>query len=298
MRGELPGRIAGVRYREQAPSAALRPYVEAYWTIDAPAGGPAHRVLPDGCIDLLFDGSPGARVIGPMTRAVIAPSADRGALLFGVRFRPGEAAPFLGVAARELRDRVVAIEDVWGGVGRALEEAIASAGSGDARVRAVERVLLARLGALRAARRDDVTAARLRCAVAALRASSGAISLEALADRLGAAPRTLERAFDERVGLGPKLLAREVRLQGLVATLDRGAVSSWSAGGSWSALAAAFSFADQAHLVREVGKLAGTTPAELASERRAVSDLSNPGESVAATVPPSPALPARRKERP
>jgi methylphosphotriester-DNA--protein-cysteine methyltransferase len=112
--------------------------------------------------------------------------------------------------------------------------------------------------------------------------------VDALAGRLGAAPRTLERAFDERVGLGPKLLGRVVRLQSLVAAMDRDRAP-------WSALAAALSFADQAHLVREVGKLAGATPADLLDERRAVSDLFNPGRGLAATVPPSPVLTARRQ---
>src|SRR6185312_13655953 len=94
-------------YREQrSPSAALAPYVEAFWTIDAPMGAPPHRVLPDGCMDLLFDAS-GARVVGAMTRAVVVPPLDRGALLFGVRFHPGEAAPLLGLAAREVRDGAV-----------------------------------------------------------------------------------------------------------------------------------------------------------------------------------------------
>src|SRR6185436_12383775 len=114
----------------------------------------------------------------------------------------------------------------------------ASAPSMAARVRAVERVLLARLSFLRSIKGEDVAAARVRGAVGALRASSGAISLDALAGRLGAVLRTLERAFDERVGLGPKLLARVVRLQHLVATLDRAAVP-------WSELAAELSFADQ-----------------------------------------------------
>ena len=109
-----------VYYREQPPSAALGSHVEAYWSIDGATGAPAHRVLPDGCIDLLFDGAAGARVIGPMTRAIVAPPVGPRATLFGVRFHPGQAAPFLGVAARDLRDRTIAIQDVWGSMGRAL----------------------------------------------------------------------------------------------------------------------------------------------------------------------------------
>jgi AraC-like DNA-binding protein len=280
-----------VRYAEQAPCPALRPYVEAYWTLDAGAGTVGHRVLPDGCIDLLFEGA-SARVIGPMTRAIVAPAAAGAAPLFGVRFHPGEAAPFLGIAAREVRDRAVLLEDVWGSGGRAIQEAAASAATGEARVRAVERVLLARLFALPAAKSEDRAGARVRGSVAALRASAGRLGVEDLADRLGVGPRTLERLFDERVGLGPKLLARVVRFQRVVATLDGAGLAGGSA--SWSALAADLCFADQAHLVREVGELAGATPTELLRERRAVSDSFNTGATPAATVPPSPIVSGRR----
>jgi methylphosphotriester-DNA--protein-cysteine methyltransferase len=108
------------------------------------------------------------------------------------------------------------------------------------------------------------------------------------------APRTLERLFDERVGLGPKLLARVVRIQRVVATLDGAGPPSWSA------LAADLCFADQAHLVREVGELTGATPTELLRERRAaprpqgMSDSFNTGSALVATVPPSPLASRRR----
>ncbi len=83
-----------MRYAELAPSAALRPFVETFWTIDGAVGDGGHRVLPDGCMDLVFDRAEGARVVGAMTRAIVTPPAPRGRL-FGVRFHPGEAAPFL-----------------------------------------------------------------------------------------------------------------------------------------------------------------------------------------------------------
>jgi AraC-like DNA-binding protein len=281
-----------VYYAERAPSAALRPHVAAYWTVGATTAAPAHRVLPDGCMDLLFDGSSGARVIGAMTRAIIAPPVGPGAVVFGVRFHPGAATPFLRVAARDLRDGGASLDEVWGSLGRSLADAVASAASDEARGHAVERVLLARLAGMPAARLDDVAEARVRGVVSAIRVSGGNISVDALAARAGVTPRTLERAFDERVGVGPKLLARVVRLQRVVAAMDRAA--AWS----WSGLAAELGFADQAHLIREVGELAGATPTALLRERAPVSDSFNPGARRADTVPPSPVGPGRAKEEP
>lgn len=276
-------------YRERAPVAGLRAHVETFWSLEAAAGEAPHRVLPDGCIDVLFDGTPGARAVGPMTRAIVT-ATGRSSSLFGVRFHPGCAPAFLGVAARDLRDLAIPLDDVWGPLARSLADAVASAPSAEARARAVERVLLARLASRRRRPGEEIAEARVRGAVAALRASRGSLSIDALAARIGAAERTLERSFDERVGYGPKLLARVIRLQRVVAAIDGTAPP-------WSTLAADLGFADQAHLVRELGSLAGATPGDLLRERRAVSDFFKMGPAGAVTVPPSPVL-SRRQEVP
>ncbi|MHC4619085.1 MAG: DUF6597 domain-containing transcriptional factor, partial [Planctomycetota bacterium] len=59
-----------------APGRHLQPYVESYWTMVSAVELPRsihHRVIPDGCIDIIFDLSAGsyreaASVVGTMTR--------------------------------------------------------------------------------------------------------------------------------------------------------------------------------------------------------------------------------------
>ena len=62
--------------KECAPPAALAPYVECFWSRTAsepdPPGG-THRVLPDGCLDIIFS-ERGAVVVGAMTRPLLIPS--------------------------------------------------------------------------------------------------------------------------------------------------------------------------------------------------------------------------------
>ena len=98
-----------------------------------------------------------------------------------------------------------------------------------------------------------------------------------LARDLGLGERQLERVFVERVGLGPKAFARVARLQAFLPHLD-------GAGGrtSWAALAVGLGYADQAHMVREIKRLAGVTPTELA-RARAMSDSFNPPTTPVAT---------------
>ena len=84
-------------YAEVAPPPDLTSLVECFWRIDGAAS--EHRVLPDGCIDIiLMNGE--ARVVGTMTHAIVAaPSAEP---IVGVRFRPGEAARIVPMASHDL----------------------------------------------------------------------------------------------------------------------------------------------------------------------------------------------------
>src|SRR4051812_49982447 len=87
-------------------------------------GSPA-RILPDGCIDLMWYGD-ALVVAGPDTIAFES-GGPRGTVAAGVRFPPGMAPSVLGVPAHALRDERVALAELWSrdDVGR-LEERIAA----------------------------------------------------------------------------------------------------------------------------------------------------------------------------
>jgi hypothetical protein len=99
-------------YAEVAPSPALAPWVECYWSARGVASpGLPNRVLPDGCADVIVDlgGAPRAFAVGPMRTASVV--AMTGAVdLFGVRFHPGAGAALLGTPLDALCDRDAALE--------------------------------------------------------------------------------------------------------------------------------------------------------------------------------------------
>ena len=64
------------------------------------ASGAEKRILPDGCMDLLWDGR-SLSVAGADTHAQVFRSAP-GAVMTGLRFAPGLAPFVLGVAADEV----------------------------------------------------------------------------------------------------------------------------------------------------------------------------------------------------
>jgi methylphosphotriester-DNA--protein-cysteine methyltransferase len=233
-----------------------------------------HRVLPDGCMDLLFDlsGTPGptATLVGTMKASLLAPAATRAHFL-GVRFRPGEAFAFTRVPAGEVTDRVVPLANVLGPLAERLSDELAIARSTAARLAALDR----RLTELR--QRARPADPRVRRAVLRIASSPAEARVAWLARDLGLGERQLERIFLERVGVGPKAFARVVRLQALLPRL--------ASGGSavpWAAIAIDLGYADQAHMIREVKRLSGLTPTELARSRAIpMSDSFNPPSRVA-----------------
>ena len=115
-------------YRELAPPPALGPWVECLWERSRRPTRRHHvqRVLPDGCIDLIWSDGAGLLAVGPNTTAFLARMAA-GESAVGVRFRPGGAPALLGVAGDALRDLRAPAAEVWGAEAERLEDAVAGA---------------------------------------------------------------------------------------------------------------------------------------------------------------------------
>lgn len=233
------------------PALALARFVEDVRAVEPPPGQ-AFDVdwLPDGRTTLVFRALEGGRkgdvwVAGPRTRAKFK-SGTGVARVVTLRFKPGWSAPLLGVAASELTDRIVPLEDVWGRAGRELCGELLAA-----RSRADVMDPVARALALRAGHTFDRASGQLaRRAVCLL--EGGEVRVESVADRLGVTARHLRRAFTENVGIGPKEFARTVRLQRAV----RMAATSCD----WARIAADAGYYDQAHLIADFRQLVGLTP--------------------------------------
>src|SRR5688500_18834358 len=188
------------RYTELAPAPALAPWVECYWMMHGtgPRSVP-NRVLPDGCADIILGlaDAPGPVVVGTMQAAAVF-SPQGPVSYFGVRFRPGCALPFLDVPLREITDRRVPLDTLWGRAAELLTDVPAS----ERRVR-MEAALRERLRRWKVgARSDEALIAR---AIGLMRQARGGASIGGVAAALGIGERRLERAFDRSVGVAPKV---------------------------------------------------------------------------------------------
>jgi AraC-like DNA-binding protein len=95
-----------------------------------------------------------------------------------------------------------------------------------------------------------------------IRASRGRARMERVAERAGLSLRHLRRRMKQRIGMGPKTLARRLQVQSAIERADQ------SAKPNWADIALAAGFSDQAHLTRTVREFTGHTPALLHGERR------------------------------
>jgi AraC-like DNA-binding protein len=223
---------------EERPSRIEGGFV---WT--SRATGDEKRILPDGCMDLLWDGRT-VTVAGADTHAQLFRSAP-GARMTGLRFPPGLAPRVLGIAADELVDQRVSLDALWPAarVRRITELLAASATPG----RVLEAVAIDHRP-----EPDDDT--ELVDEVAVLAGAGWASA--AIAREVGLSARQLQRRSTTAFGYGTKTLQRILRLQRALALVRTGARAADSA--------ARTGYADQAHLARDVKDLAGVPLTALA----------------------------------
>jgi AraC-like DNA-binding protein len=247
--------------REFFPPPVLAPFVDRFWYRAAEeSAGPDvdHRVLPDGCLDIVV-GPRHAIVVGAMTRPILVPPAA-GAGLLGVRFRPGMATAFLHLAAAALTDDRAPLEAVWRD-GQQVADYVGCALGTDQAISRLAETLTSRLS------RIAVVPADLLAAVERIMARGGRIDVSRLATSLGVTRQHLARRFAAHVGVTPKTFCRVVRLWKVLRSTDCGRVN-------WAGLAADLGYSDQSHLVTEFRSLTGLTPSRWAASRRAGSKSS------------------------
>lgn len=240
-------------YRERLPPAALAGQVLCVWSQVIGAGQQVcrHRVLPDGCADLVWIGAAPPVVAGPARGPVVVALAPR-TIVVGVRLRPGAVPGVLGVPASELLDRDTPLAEIWERGAAGLAARVAEQASVVGRQMAAEAALLGRLSTARPPDRTIVAASRWLA-----RHPAGRVATLARVLEIG--ERRLHRRFTAAIGYGPKTFQRVMRLQRLLALARRQPRSR----ASGAMLAAAAGYADQAHLARELRALTGQTAAAL-----------------------------------
>jgi AraC-like DNA-binding protein len=256
-----------MEYQEFPPSPSLARIVECLWTLSGEANDlsiAAQPVLPDGRPELVLhfgdpferlhpDGAverqPSVIFAGQLTSQLTLRPTGRICAL-GVRFHPHGAASLLKVPQHEFAGLTLGLDTIAAPLNRALADVRDAARNVAHAASLVQNVLLQRVD-------YSTIDPRVQFAVDAIGRTRGCLAVDDLAWRAGLTRRHLERLFLITVGVSPKRLARIARFQHALRLLERCDPSR-----PGTETAAACSYADQAHFIRDFRDLAGCTPGE------------------------------------
>src|SRR5262245_17204229 len=148
--------------RTYIPGPPLDEHIDRFWFCSDTPSHPRERILPSGTVELvinltgdeirIYDPShpahprryPGAVVSGPYSNFFLIDPLVHASII-GVHFRPGRAAPVLGVSVSELADAHVDLEALWGRAAAELRERLCAAATPEKRFAVLEEVLRGRL---------------------------------------------------------------------------------------------------------------------------------------------------------
>lgn len=266
----------GVRYREYAPSEALRDSVHSLFSFSAQCEEPAKRpvlldvrftsgerscapTFADGHTSLVFtfeqcyypDGRwrcdsvpPRGEVVGPLTAPGPASVPPRPQSI-GAYLRAGAALP--SVPVMELENRTVSLEHFWGARARDLADELMSLRGEAARLDRLESALIQRTEA----RRQGRTALDIAEMAAWMDRSAGQLTVGQLAAAASLSRRHFARVFRERVGVSPKTYGELARFRSALSHVRT------TENTAWACVAVDCGYADQSHMIAAFRRFAG-----------------------------------------
>jgi AraC-like DNA-binding protein len=257
-----------MRFLSHKPSRPLSDFVADFWLCEEYTSPHLQeRILPTGTFGLVFNlrdeelrvstardpdqcsRFPGMVVSGPYGGYFVTDRAENAAIV-GVHLKPGGARPFLGLAANELMDTHVGLQNVWGRAALEIRDRVSAERTPERRFQVLESALLSRL-----VRRPECHPAVLS-ALDHFRRHTSRVVVRKLAREVGLSQRRFIDVFNYEVGVKPKLFVRIRRFQRVLQKVHHLPVVDWGQ------LALEQGYFDQSHLIRDFVAFSGLSPAD------------------------------------
>lgn len=247
-------------YKEYLPSKELRPYIACYWESNresnySPINGETKRVVPDGCVDIIFDAkglnaSFKGEVVGTMDRVLIL--SEYGYVRnFGVRFLPGCAHMFIKIPLIEIKNSSASLTSIWSKEAEIIEELMSDSKSTLDRINIMEDCLKKILYD------NTLVDYSLLNILTRIYKSKGNVRLKNIASRELISQRQIHRSFINWIGLNPKSFIKVIRLQ----TIYNDALRNIDT--NIFHIALNNGYYDQSHFIRDFKKFYGDTPSKI-----------------------------------
>ncbi|RZI93384.1 MAG: AraC family transcriptional regulator [Rubrivivax sp.] len=257
-----------LRFDRLPVAGALAAHVESCWFMrgaSAAALPEGHRILPDGCMEFVFQlgapflelgveerwhEQPARLLVGQMTRRVeVRPGGEIDTV--GLHFHPAGAAAFVAGSMKRFRDRITDLDTALGEDLAPLAGRLRRARSSGSRMALLMDWLQGRIGSA-----DALVAQASR----RLLDSAGQLDIPSLGPALGLGERQLRRRFEAAVGLAPKRFARLLRFQRVFEQQRE------SDAMAWAQVALECGYCDQAHFNRDFRAFSGLAPRQLLAD--------------------------------
>nr|WP_315028443.1 helix-turn-helix domain-containing protein [uncultured Chryseobacterium sp.] len=264
-----------MEYQTFEPNPEFSPFIKCFWTLEHPKEDipQSQTIVPDGCMEMIFhygdlynqyiDGiaviQPRSCVFGQLTQPLkIEPTGITG--IFSVRFHHDGFIPFTTIPIKEMDDKAVSLEKLFGTDGINFEKNVLLASTIPEKISVVETFLLGRLNA-------ETIDRMVKTTIDLLLDVNGQIPVNKISEQTKINRRQLERKFSSSIGLSPKQLSKIIRLQKVIKLLLSKEYTSLTA------LAHESEFYDQAHFIKDFKEFTGFTPKEFYGDHLQMSFL-------------------------
>ncbi|HCQ89929.1 MAG TPA: hypothetical protein DIU45_09525 [Clostridium sp.] len=247
-------------YKEYKPSEELKPYICCYWYLKTNKdidGDYYIRVLPDGCINLVFSDynkpfDDNSLLIGLNKKPscfVIKNHRE----LFGIRLYPGTSGLIFNCPASEFLDKTIPLKYFWGDILLKINNELSKKIFIYDKIELIEAYIKSLLINKMDLKLDPIVQNSLNYIYDA----KGQVSVNEIANNLNISSKSLFRKYNNWIGISPKLFCRIVRFQNTlkdITSLKEMPLCE---------LALENGYYDQPHFIKEFKEFYGNCPSEL-----------------------------------
>ncbi len=245
-------------YQEYEAPETLKHVIDSFWTIKDLPSVQEHRVVPDGCADIIFNlGTSDCSIpresigISGMMTTFRDVTMDDSSELFGIRFRAGQLKNLTSTPLSLAKNLNVTASDIIPSLNETLLDKIANTSGQSDRISIIQDELC-KIVSNEKSILEPITIA----VITHIENTFGLIDSGTLAHTYCISLRQLERKFKQQVGVTIKEFSRVIRFKKVSQSiLDNPHVSM-------SEMAFQYGYYDHSHLTNEFRKLSGSTPSD------------------------------------
>ncbi len=262
-----------MEYKTFEPSPDLKTFIKCYWHLRVPKELPKEKqqILPDGCIEMIFNLGDDIKRFTTEDEYVIQPSSFILGQIskpyfveptgfvdsFAVRFFPGGFSHFINRSMADLADKDTELKDIFDENSvMELELKINQANDSFERIKIIEDFLFDVLK--RHVNIDDL----IKSTVETIYQTKGSIGVKKILEGNQKKRRQLERKFSKKVGLNPKQLCRIIRLQASLQSMLGDKQKKLTSVGYES------EYFDQSHFIKDFKDFTGISPKEFYEDQK------------------------------